>query len=48
LIGGKNDPAAYIGSFKNRMKLGIIAYFDQEKFCEEAFRSAKEKGLEFL
>lgn len=30
------------------MKLGIITYFDNEMFCEEAFRSAKEKGLEFL
>jgi len=48
LIGGKNDLPSSLRSFKNRMKLGIIAYFDQEKFCEEAFRSAKEKGLEFL
>lgn len=30
------------------MKLGIISYFDSEMFCEEAFRSAKEKGLQFL
>lgn len=30
------------------MKLGIIAYFSEEIFCEEVFRSTKEKGLEFL
>ncbi|TAH62940.1 MAG: sugar phosphate isomerase/epimerase [Anaerolineaceae bacterium] len=30
------------------MKLGIIANFNQEIFCEEVFRSTKEKELEFL
>lgn len=30
------------------MKLGIIANCDKEMFGEEVFRSAKEKGLEFL
>lgn len=30
------------------MKLGIIANFEDDKFTEEPFRAAKEKGLEFL